>query len=192
MKFLVYNSSCSSSQLQGHCCFLPLFPGSWKSIFPHPCDTGLQHLLSCRVLLLLVLSGMLCSMGLRVGHGDVPWAFCRIFPSSPPLCSQPRADSGIFLFICTLKVRADFALCFYHVLQMPLRCFFLCYLKILRSIDFWVFSKGLKISAVTLKPTEIIDYLFLPPLQLFTSCPSMEKGCPISRWFTVKQIFAEF
>lgn len=112
-----------------------------------------------------------------------------LFPS--PQCSQFRAGSGIFLFICTLKVRADFALCLYHMLQMPLRCFFLCYLQILRCIDFWVFSKGLKISAVTLKPSEIIDYLFLPPLQLLTSCPSMEKCCPISRWFTVKQIFAE-
>lgn len=157
-----------------------------------PVDTGLQHLLSCRVLFLLILFVMLCSVGLRVGNGDVPWAFCRAFPSFPPLCSQFRADSGIFLFICTLKVRADLGLYFYRMLQMPLRCFFHCYLKILCSIDFWVFSKGLKISALTLKPTEIIDYLFLPPLQLFTSCPSMEKGCPISRWFSVKQIFAEF
>lgn len=138
-------------------------------------------------------------MRLRLGNWNILRAFCKIFVFrfSNPVQSVQRRNRNIFVHLqCMveqLKVTADFSLCFYHTLQMPLRCFFLCYLKILCYIDFWFFffSKGLKISALNLKPTEIIDYLFLPPLQLFTSCPSVEKGCAISRQFSVKQIFAE-
>lgn len=137
------------------------------------------------------------SMRLRLGNWNVLRAFCRtfIFLFSNPVQSVQQRNGNICVHLHRvvekLKVTADFSLYVYHMSQVPLKRFFLCYLEILCYIDFYFFSKGLKISALTLKPTEIIDYLFLPPLQLFTSCPSKGKGCAISRWFSVKQIFAE-
>lgn len=108
-----------------------------------------------------------------------------IFLFSKPVQSVQQRNGNICVHLhCVveqLKVTASFSLDVYHMSQVPLKRFFLCYLEILCYIDFYSFSKGLKISALTLQPTEIIDYLFLPPLQLFTSCPLMGKGCAISR-----------
>lgn len=108
------------------------------------------------------------SLRLRLGNWNVLWAFCKIGGfvccccCFLTLCSQFSKQARTFLLMVEqLKVTANFSLYFYHMLQMPLRCFFPCYLKMLCCIDFCFFSKGLKISAVTLKLTKIIDYLFL-------------------------------
>lgn len=161
----------------------------------------LQHPLADPKILWLVLS---CCLG-PWDWGWVIEAFYKLPAEFPFLVfsnlvhSVQQQNKSIFVHLrCLveqLKVTADFSLYSYRMLQMPLRCFSLRYLKMLCYIDFWGWfffsSKGLKISALTLKPSEIIDYLFLPPPQLFTSCPSMEKGCAISRWLSAKQIFAE-
>lgn len=136
-----------------------------------------------------------CNCGVGPCNCDVLWepsAEFTPFLAFPP-SAVGAAGAGAFLPMAQqLKVTANFSARFYPMLRIPLRRFFLCYLQMLL---YWFlslfFSEGLKIPAVTLKSTEIIDYLVLPPLQLFTSCPSVERGCAISRWFSVKESCAE-
>lgn len=148
IEFAAYNSTCSSSfSCINNCCFPPYFQSYLDKVYSPTVRMGiwLQHplaelknILACSVLLHW-------SMRRKLGNWNIWRAFCKIFVFlfSNPVQSVQQRNRNIFVplqcMVEQLKVTADFSLCFYHTLQMPLRCFFLCYLKILCYIDFCFF-----------------------------------------------------
>lgn len=123
-----------------NCCFLAsLLQHCSQLRFPmHP--MGVQ-LLCPQTRLKNVPILLFCCFGLC--NCSVPWepsAEFTLFLAFPPRAVS-ATGAGAFLPVTQqLKVTANFCARFYHMLQMPLRCFFLCYLQMLLYIDFFFFA----------------------------------------------------
>lgn len=163
-----------------NCCFLPSSLQHCSQLhFPtHPMGIQLlrpqTRLKNVPILLSCCFGPCNCSV---LWEPSAELTLLLAFPSR----AVSAAGAGAFLPMAQqLKVTANFSARFYHMLQMPLRRFFVIFKCCVILIFFFLllfFSEGLKILAVTLKPSEIIDYLVLPPLQLFTSSFSGERVC---------------